>query len=63
MGKVIKEFYFPPEDVAQLAKIYPVSQQKFSEALLKLRYDRMDKATQIRAEKTLVSLHDGRFWK
>jgi hypothetical protein len=63
MGKVIREFYYPPADVAELAKIYPISQQKFSEALLKLRYDRMDKAAQIRAEKTLVSLHDGRFWK
>jgi hypothetical protein len=63
MGKVIREFYYPPADVTELAKIYPISQQKFSEALLKLRYDRMDKATQIRAEKTLVSLHDGRFWK
>lgn len=63
MGKVIREFYCPPADVAELAKIYPISQQKFSEALLKLRYDRMDQATQIRAEKTLVSLHDGRYWK
>lgn len=63
MGKVIREFYHPPADIAELAKIYPVSQKKFSEALLKLRYDRMDQATQIRAEKTLVSLHDGRYWK
>lgn len=63
MGIVIKEFYRPPADVAALAKVYPVSQQKFSEALLKLRYDKMDDATQIRTEKTLLALRENRYWK
>ena len=55
--------YDMPIDVAAARKSYPVTNRKFSEALIKLRYDRMDRETQIRAEKTLLSRKDGRYWK
>ena len=58
-----KEYYNVPFDVRQITKVYPVTQKNFSVALIKARYDRMDDKTQRRAEKTLLSLKDGRFWR
>jgi len=63
MGIKTKQDYEIPFDVRVAAKTYPVTQKNFSVALLKMRYDRMEEKDQIRAEKTLASLHDGRYWK
>lgn len=63
MGTKNKEDYAMPFDVRAAAKAYAVTNRNFSVALIKMRYDRMDTETQIRAEKTLLSLKDGRYWK
>lgn len=63
MGTQNKDYYEIPFDVRQVAKMYSVYNKNFSKALIKIRYDRMDDATQRRAEKTLLSLQDGRYWK
>jgi len=63
MGIKTKDDYVMPFDVRMAAKTYPVTKKNFSVALLKIRYDRMDDKTQRRAEKTLLSLQDGRYWK
>lgn len=55
--------YVIPLDVEIALQAYPVTKKEFSVALLKMRYDRMDNKTQRRAEKTLLSLKDGRFWR
>ena len=55
--------YVIPLDVEIALQAYPVIKKQFSIALLKMRYDRMDNKTQRRAEKTLLSLKDGRFWQ
>ena len=58
-----KSEYVIPVDVDIALQAYPVTTKEFSVALLKMRYDRMDDKTQRRAEKTLQSLKDGRFWR
>lgn len=58
-----KDEYVIPLDVEIALQAYPVTQRNFSVALLKMRYDRMEEKDQIRAEKTLLSLRDGRYWK
>lgn len=58
-----KDEYVMPVDVEIALQAYPVTKKEFSVALLKMRYDRMDDKTQRRAEKTLLSLKDGRFWQ
>ena len=55
--------YVIPVDVEIALQAYPVTNKEFSVALLKMRYDSMDDKTQRRAEKTLLSLKDGRFWQ
>lgn len=55
-------FYEKPEDVQAVLKVYPVTSNLFSLALIKLRYDKMDKASQIRAERTMLAMSDGRSW-
>ena len=55
--------YVIPLDVEIALQAYPVTKKEFSVALLKMRYDSMDNKTQRRAEKTLLSLKDGRFWR
>ena len=55
--------YVIPLDVEIALQAYPITKKEFSIALLKMRYDRMDNKTQRRAEKTLLSLKDGRFWR
>lgn len=58
-----KDEYVMPVDVEIALQAYPVTKKEFSVALLKMRYDSMDDKTQRRAEKTLLSLKDGRFWR
>ena len=58
-----KDEYVIPLDVEIALQAYPVTKKEFSVALLKMRYDSMDDKTQRRAEKTLLSLKDGRFWQ
>jgi len=58
-----KDEYVLPVDVEIALQAYPVTKKQFSVALLKMRYDSMDDKTQQRAEKTLLSLKDGRFWR
>jgi len=58
-----KDEYVLPVDVEIALQAYPVTKKEFSVALLKMRYDSMDDKTQQRAEKTLLSLKDGRFWQ
>ena len=58
-----KDEYVMPVDVEIALQAYPVTRKEFSVALLKMRYDSMDDKTQRRAEKTLLSLKDGRFWQ
>ena len=58
-----KDEYVMPVDVEIALQAYPVTRKEFSVALLKMRYDSMDDKTQRRAEKTLLSLKDGRFWR
>jgi hypothetical protein len=58
-----KDEYVMPVDVEIALQAYPVTKKEFSVALLKMRYDSMDNKTQRRAEKTLLSLKDGRFWR
>ncbi len=55
-------FYEKPEDVQAVLKVYPVTSTLFSLALIKIRYDKMDKASQIRAERTMLAMSDGRSW-
>tara|TARA_R110001632_G_scaffold116781_1_gene228556 strand:+ start:168 stop:368 length:201 start_codon:yes stop_codon:yes gene_type:complete len=54
--------YDPPEDVKAVAKTYSVMSKLFSLALLKLRYDKMNTSSQIRAEKTMFALLHERNW-
>jgi len=58
-----KDEYVLPVDVEIALQAYPITKKEFSVALLKMRYDSMDDKTQQRAEKTLLSLKDGRFWR
>lgn len=58
-----KDEYVMPVDVEIALQAYPVTKKEFSVALLKMRYDSMNDKTQRRAEKTLLSLKDGRFWQ
>ena len=58
-----KDEYVMPLDVEIALQAYPVTKKEFSVALLKMRYDSMNDKTQRRAEKTLLSLKDGRFWQ
>ena len=58
-----KDEYVMPVDVEIALQAYPVTKKEFTVALLKMRYDNMDDKTQMRAEKTLLSLKDGRFWR
>jgi hypothetical protein len=58
-----KDEYVIPLDVEIALQAYPVTKKEFSVALLKMRYDNMNDKTQRRAEKTLLSLKDGRFWR
>lgn len=58
-----KDEYVMPLDVEIALQAYPVTKKEFSVALLKMRYDNMNDKTQRRAEKTLLSLKDGRFWR
>lgn len=58
-----KDEYVIPVDVEIALQAYPVTKKEFSVALLKMRYDSMNDKTQRRAEKTLLSLKDGRFWR
>lgn len=58
-----KDEYVMPLDVEIALQAYPVTKKEFSVALLKMRYDSMNDKTQRRAEKTLLSLKDGRFWR
>ena len=58
-----KDEYVLLVDVEIALQAYPVTKKEFSVALLKMRYDSMDDKTQRRAEKTLQSLKDGRFWR
>jgi len=58
-----KDEYVIPLDVEIALQAYPVTKKEFSVALLKMRYDSMNDKTQRRAEKTLLSLKDGRFWR
>lgn len=58
-----KDEYVLPVDVEIALQAYPITKKEFSVALLKMRYDSMDDKTQRRAEKTLQSLKDGRFWR
>ena len=58
-----KDEYVLPVDVEIALQAYPITKKEFSVALLKMRYDSMDDKTQRRAEKTLQSLKDGRFWQ
>ncbi len=58
-----KDEYVMPVDVEIALQAYPVTKKEFSVALLKMRYDSMNDKTQRRAEKTLLSLKDGRFWR
>jgi len=58
-----KDEYVLPVDVEIALQAYPITKKEFSVALLKMRYDNMDDKTQRRAEKTLLSLKDGRFWR
>ena len=54
--------YDPPEDVKAVANTYSVHSKLFSIALIKLRYDKMNTASQIRAEKTMFALLHERNW-
>tara|TARA_S200002703_G_scaffold129009_1_gene115940 strand:- start:1412 stop:1603 length:192 start_codon:yes stop_codon:yes gene_type:complete len=63
MGIKTEDDYVLPFDVRAAMKAYPVTKKNFSVALIKMRYNRMDDKTQQRAEKTLLSLQDGRYWK
>ena len=58
-----KDEYVIPVDVEIALQEYPVTKKEFSVALLKMRYDSMNDKTQRRAEKTLLSRKDGRFWR
>ena len=55
--------YVMPVDVEIALQAYPVTKKEFSVALLKMRYNNMDSKTQRRAEKTLLALKHGGFWK
>ena len=54
--------YDPPEDVKAVANTYSLNSKLFSIALIKLRYDKMNTASQIRAEKTMFALLHERNW-
>ena len=54
--------YHAPEDVKAVAKTYPLNSKLFSIALIKLRYEKMNTASQIRAEKTMFALLHERNW-
>jgi hypothetical protein len=58
-----KDEYVIPVDVDIALRAYPVTKKEFSVALLKMRYNNMDSKTQRRAEKTLLALKHGGFWK
>ena len=58
-----KDEYVMPLDVEIALQAYPVTKKEFSVALLKMRSNSMNDKTQRRAEKTLLSLKDGRFWR
>lgn len=58
-----KDEYVLPVDVEIALQAYPVTKKEFSVALLKMRYNNMDSKTQRRAEKTLLALKHGGFWK
>jgi hypothetical protein len=57
-----KPQYEPSEDVQAVARTYSVMSKLFSIALIKLRYDKMNTASQIRAEKTMFALLHERNW-
>ena len=54
--------YGMPDDVKAVLGVYSPQSKFFSLAFIKVRYDRMDRASQIRAEKTMLALSDGRNW-
>lgn len=54
--------YAPPEDIKIIRGVYPVQSKMFSLALIKVRYEKMDRASQIRAERTMLAMSDGRYW-
>jgi hypothetical protein len=54
--------YAPPEDIKIIRGVYPVQSKMFSLALIKVRYEKMDRASQIRAERTMLAMSDGRNW-
>ena len=62
-----KDHYKQPDDVAAIRKVYPITSFLFSVGLIKLRYDKMSKEDQIRAEKTLRYWQNNKsnpgFWK
>ena len=58
-----KDEYVMPIDVEIALQAYPVTKKEFSVALLKMRYSNMDGKTQRIAEKTLIALKHGGFWK
>jgi len=62
-----KDHYKQPDDVVAIRKAYPITSFLFSVGLIKLRYDKMSKEDQIRAEKTLRYWQNNKsnpgFWK
>lgn len=54
--------YGMPDDVKAVLGVYPPQSKFFSLALIKVRYEKMDRASQIRAEKTMLAMSDGRYW-
>jgi hypothetical protein len=55
--------YIPPYDVRFAASTYGVETKKFSIALLKIRYDKLDDAAKERAEKCLLYFKTGKPYK
>tara|TARA_R110000803_G_scaffold50182_2_gene104209 strand:- start:78 stop:320 length:243 start_codon:yes stop_codon:yes gene_type:complete len=62
-----KDHYKQAEDVTAIRKVYPITSFLFSVGLIKLRYEKMHKDDQIRAEKTLRYWQNNKlnpgFWK
>ena len=58
----IYELYTKPDDMKRLEKMHPLHSDKFSINLIKARYSGMDSRTQLRADKTIISLETGGFF-
>ena len=53
------QLYIPPQDIKTVGFIYSVATTQFSVALLKIRMEKMDSKTLLRANKTIRCLQLG----